>query len=218
MGSTTIQQPTPPTPPTQAQTAQDFANSLPIYYNAELQYNPLLAQQQVDLLNQYSPQIGQAELNAQNIMYPGQTQLTNTLTQQANDGIQSGVPQWMQDQYRSNVNAQLGTNVNSPIGADYMSRGLLQQQQDWKQYYQNMGLSISGKQPIYGATAPNSANYVAGNTPSNALNYASNTYGNYAGAYANMYGSNTSYANNNNNLMQKYIGAGLNGAGVLMGG
>jgi len=50
----------------------------------------------------------------------------------------------MQDQYRSDLLGQLGSNANSGIGADYVSRNLINQQQQYQQYYQNLGLSLPG--------------------------------------------------------------------------
>lgn len=96
-----------------------------------------------------------------------------------------GVPEWQRQQYRSDLNANLGTNVGSPIAADYMSRGLLQQQQDWQRYYQNLGLSITGRQPIYTANTPQTTNQTAGFTPQGVMSYNQQGYNTAAGLYAN---------------------------------
>jgi hypothetical protein len=126
----------------------------------------------------------------------------------------SQVPDWMKQQYQSNVNAQLGTNASSPIGADYMSRGLLQQQQDWKQYYQNLGLSVTGRQPLTQATGPNTSDYMSGFTPNSVMSSNNQNYG----TSANIFGTQQNAATAAQGQMMNLIGSGIGAGGSMMGG
>lgn len=200
-----------PTAPTTGQSVQDWANALPQIYQSQLQYAPLQAQQQVQLAQQYATPLAQAYQDAQKSLYPSTVALQENLANQAAQGMEQGVPDWMKAQYQSNVNAQLGTNANSPIGADYMSRGLLQQQQDWKQYYQNLGLSVTGRQPLTQATGPQTTDYMSSFTPGSVMTSNNQNYG----TSANIYGNQLQYNTAANQIMKDYIGMGLNAAGAI---
>ena len=203
-----------PTAPTTGQSVQDWANALPQIYKTQMEYAPLQAQQQVSLAQQYAGDYGKAVQAAQSGMYPKTTALQENLAGVATEGMSSQVPDWMQQAYRSNMSAQLGNNVNAPIGADYMSRGLLQQQQDWQRYYQNLGLSVTGRQPLTQAGTPQTSDYMSGFTPGSVMQSNNQNYGTQAGIYGNQLQYNT----NANAQMQKYIGMGMNMGGALASG
>jgi hypothetical protein len=186
---------------------QDWITNYPAMFAMQQQYAPQEAAQQVALAQQYAQPMGEAMKTAQEAMYPQETALSNQLNQQVQQGMGSQVPDWMQQQYRSDVNANLGTNVGSGIGADYVSRGLLQQQQDWQNYYRNLGLSITGRQPIATATTPNYSNYASQFTPNSVMGYNAQNYG----TSANIYGNQLSSSGGNFGG----LGAGL---GMLAGG
>jgi len=131
-------------------------------------------------------------------MYPNETALSNTLTAQAGQGMTAGLSDWERDLYRSEANANLGTNVGSPIGADYVGRNLLQATQQRQDYYRNMGMSIAGKQPVYQAQQPNTPNYTAGFTPNAVMGYNSQNYSPFASMYGNMYSANAGLQGNVN--------------------
>lgn len=208
MGSTKIEA---PSQPTTTSSVNDWANNLPTVYENQLKYDPLIAQQQVALAQQYAGPLGKAMQDAQSALYPETTALQENLAKQAREGITSDVPDWMKAQYKSNVNAQLGNNVNSPIGADYMSRGLLQQQQDWKQYYQNLGLSATGRQPLSQAQAPNQNNYTQGFTPGSVMQSNNQAYG----TAANIFGTQQNAATTSQGQWLNLIGSGLGAAGTV---
>jgi len=202
-----------PTAPTTGQSVQDWANALPQIYETQMKYAPLQAQQQVGLAQQYAAPMGQAMQAAQSAMYPKTTALQENLAGVAQEGMGSQVPDWMQQAYRSNMSAQLGNNVNAPIGADYMSRGLLQQQQDWQRYYQNLGLSVTGRQPLTQAGTPQTSDYMSGFTPGSVMQSNNQNYGTQAGIYGNQ----LSYNSNANGQMMNMIGAGIGAAGTMGG-
>jgi hypothetical protein len=127
--------------------------------------------------------------------------------------MQEGIPDWMKQQYLSEKNAQLGTNAGSPIGADSLSRGLLQQNEDWKRYYQNLGLSVAGMQPLTQGSAPTTSNYTSTFTPSSILSYNSSNYSPYASAYTSMYNTNAQLSQSN-----PWLSAGAGILGSTLGG
>ncbi|KYK25701.1 hypothetical protein AYK26_07735 [Euryarchaeota archaeon SM23-78] len=173
-GSETIVQSSQPSM-SSAEAIREWVSSLPQVYETQMQYAPQEAAQQVQLAQQYALPMGQAMQQAMTGMYPETTALQEQLAQQAQAGMQAGVPDWMREQYLSNVRAQLGEQVGAGIGADYISRGLLQLNQDWQDYYRNLGLSVSGRQPLAQPTMPAYSNYMQGYQPSNVLGY----YGGY---------------------------------------
>lgn len=217
MGSTNIESAPAPTAPSTGDAVREWVNSMPQVYQTQMQYAPLQAQQAVDLANQYAGQYGQALQKAQAGMYPVTSQLQEQLATQAQQGMSQDVPSWMQDQYRSNVNAQLGNNANSPIGADYMSRGLLQQQQDWKQYYNNLGLSAAGRQPLTQAGTPATSDYMSSFSPTANMGFMANTYGTSANIFGTQQNANNQQAAINGNMWGSLMGSGgqLGGSAMM---
>lgn len=181
-GGTEINYPSTPPQPSTADAINAWVKSLPEVYQAQLTYAPQEAAQQVALAQQYAEPLGQAYLKAQRAMYPEEYAMRDKLMTQVDENLNSGVPDWMIQQYKDNMNAQLGENALSGAGADYVSRGLMQQQQDWKNYYTNLGLSLTGSQPVYSAQTPQTSNYMSNFTPTSNMNYMANTYGTYAAA------------------------------------
>lgn len=181
-GGTTTQliQPTPPPQPSTAEGIKAYVDSLPALYEAQMKYAPLEAQQQLALAQQYALPLAQAYKSAQDSLYPHTSGLQEQLAKMASEGSTAQVPSWMKDQYHSDLNAQLGSNVNSGAGADYVSRGLMQQQQGYNQYYQNLGLSLAGRQPLANPSSPNYTNQLGNYTPGQGLQYSSQNYGTYA--------------------------------------
>lgn len=190
MGSTKIAAPTAPTPESEVNA---WVSALPKVYQAQMDYQLPMAQ---------------AQKSAMESLYPTTAGLQENLAGQATQGMQSGVPQYMQDQWQSNMNAQLGSNAGSPIGADYMSRGLMQQQQEWKNYYSQMAMSLAGRQPL----AQPSLDYMTGFTPNQVMGNMSNIYG----TQANVFATQQDRANSNAQLYQGYAKMGLNGIGSMM--
>jgi len=219
-GTTTIQQPSAPVAPSVTSSIQDYVQNYPALFALQQQYAPQEAAQQVQLAQQYAEPLGQAYKTAQEAMYPGETGITNALNQQVQEGMGSNVPDWQRQEYLSNLNANMGTNIGSPIGADYASLGLLQQKQDWQNYYRNLGLSITGRQPVYSATTPATSGSVTSQySPQGVMNYNASTYSPYASAYSSMYGTNANYSTQNNPLNKMNFGwSSKNGLSLGYGG
>jgi len=183
-GGTTTQiiQPTPPPAPSTAEAIQAYVQSLPALYEAQMKYAPLEAQQQVELAQQYAQPLAQAYQQAQETLYPGTSALQESLVSQAQQGMTAQVPQGMRDQYRSDLLAQLGTNASSGVGADYVSRNLINQQQQYNQYYQNLGLSLAGRQPLVNPSTPQTTSQLGSYSAGQGLQYSAGNYGTFAGA------------------------------------
>jgi len=218
MGSPAVETPTPPAAPTTAENMQDWISNYPAMFELQQKYAPLEAQQQVELAQQYAAPLGQAMYDAQKAMYPETSALQEKLAGQALTGMESGVPEWMKSQYLSDVNANLGTNVGSGVGADYVSRGLLQQQQDWQNYYRDLGLSTAGRQPLAQPSNPGYSNYASTFTPSSVAGANNQNYGNYSNAYSSMYGANAQLAGQSYSSMMNLMGSGIGAAGSVGGG
>lgn len=209
--STSIEAPQTPQPASSAEAIQAWADTLPQVYQTQLEYAPKQAQQQVEIAQQYALPLGQAYYEAQKAMYPETVALQEQLANQAAEGMNSEVPDWMRQEYLSNLNASLGTNVGAPIAADYTSRGLLEQKKGWQDYYRNLGLSVANRQPLTQATSPGYSDYMSNYTPSASMNYQAQTYAPYVSSYSNMYSTNAQQGN-------PYLSAGAGVLGSALGG
>ena len=182
----------PQQPSPQAE-AQAWASTLPEVYQAQAQYMPQQAQEQQSIMQQ---------------LYPQLAQLPESLATQANQGMQSGMPSWKTQQYQSDMNAQLGQNAGAPIGADYASRGLMQQQQNYKQYYQQMAQGLTGLQGV----ANPSLNYMQGYSPNSVMQGMNQAYG----TAGNIYGSQLGYNSQQNQNMMNLIGTAVTATGSML--
>ena len=216
-GGSDISTPTPPPQPTVGESMADWVKHMPQVYDLQMEYAPQQAAQQVALAQEYAAPLGQAYLQAQREMYPEQYAMSDMLSQQAMEGMQGQVPDWQKAQYQSDLRANLGTNIGSPISADYMSRAGLQQQQDYQNQWRNVGLSLAGKQPTFQAQAPQTSDYMSGFTPGGVMGYRAQTYSPYASAYSSMYGANAQVAASENAMMGDIIGGGLGMFGSILG-
>ena len=212
---TSIENPEPPAAPTATSSMTDYVNNYPRLFELMKQYAPQEAQMNVDLTQQYALPMAQALKSAQDAMYPNETALTNQLTQQVQQGMSGQLPEWARNQYLDTQKSLLGENALSGAGADYMSTGLNEQSKNWQDYYTNLGLSITGRQPVYNASQTGFSNQLGGYTPGGVANANNNAYGSYAGAYSNMYNTNATFATNMN---KQYTDWGKMAAGGASGG
>jgi hypothetical protein len=148
-------------------------------------------------------------------MYPETSAIQEQLASQSLSGMQSNVPDWMRSEYLSGVNANLGTNVGSGIGADYVSRGMMQQQQDWQNYYRDLGLSTAGRQPLAQPSNPGYSNYASTFTPSAVAGANNSNYGNYMNAYSSMYGANAQLSGQQGANTSSMISSGIGAVGTI---
>lgn len=194
MGSSGYQTPTPPTAPTATSSLQEYINLSPQLLATEKEYQPQYAQLQQQIQNQ---------------LYPQTSALQEQLAGQAQAGMTSALPDWMKQEYLNNMRAQLGENVKSTIGADVMSTGLMGLGQNWQQYYQNMALSLAGRQPLAQPQA-----LTSGFTPQSIMGMNTSNYG----TQANLYGNQLQNYWNQQNYSPPWANALGSMGGSLMGG
>jgi hypothetical protein len=176
--STSIYTPTPAPAPTTAQSMQDWVANNPAVLTEQMRTNQVQAENYMQLYNQYALPIAQADYNANAALYPETAKLQETMAGQAAEGMTATtMPDWMRKQYQSDMNANLGTNAGSPIGADYVSRGMQSQLFDQQKYYRDLGLSLAGRQPLTAAASPAGTDYTSSFTPQSVMNYTQQGYG-----------------------------------------
>jgi hypothetical protein len=216
-GSDTVEQPVQPTAQSYSSSISDYVNAYPQLFSLMQQYAPQEAQLNLDLLNQYGGQTLAAQKAAQEAAYPEQTAIRNTLMSQAQTGMNEQVPDYMRQQYRSDMNAALGNNAQSGIGADYMSRSMLDLQKGYNDYYRNLGLQLTSSQPTYTVQAPSYTNQLSQMTPNSALSYNQGLYNTQMGAYNNQYNTwANSSSSNLGGALGSVLGAGIGGAAAMM--
>ena len=214
-GTIQVQQPSPPSAPSTGASIEEWIRLMPQIYETESKYGPLQAQNELSLLQDYGLQFGQTAKEQQEALYPETAGLQENLAQQAREGMESGVPDWMKDEYLSEFRSNLGSNAGSPIGADFTSRGLLQLNKGWKDYYRDLGLSVSGRQPLASPMAPQTGQYSQNFTPQDVMGFNANTYNTYAGAYSNMYSANAGLAGQQSTNRSNLLGQGIGAVGML---
>lgn len=177
---TTVYNPSPAPQPTTAESIDAWVKSMPTVFAEQQRQAPLEAQQQIDLLSQYGLPLAQTAQSIDAQLYPETQKLQEGMAAQANEGMNATeMPDWMRKSYMSDMNANLGTNAGSPIGADYVSRGMQQQLFNQQKYYRDLGLSLAGRQPLInsGQAQPQTTNYASGFTPGSVMNYTQQGYG-----------------------------------------
>jgi len=180
-GGTEINYPATPPAPSTADAINAWVQSMPQVYQTQMQYAPQQAAQEVALAQQYALPMAQAYKTAQEAMYPTTTALQEGMAGQATAGMNAtSMPDWMKNQYQADINANLGSNVGSPMGADYTSRAMQKQLFEQQKYYRDLGLSLSGRQPLSQPQTPQTANYMQGFTPQSNMNYMASNYSQYA--------------------------------------
>ena len=218
MGSTKISQPSPPPQPSTADAVNAWVAAMPTVFAEQQRQAPLQAAQQVQLAQQYAPQLGAAAKAAQEALYPETAALQEQLAGQAGRGMEGGLTPEEEAYYRDILASNIGTNIGSPIGADYMSRNLLMARQQREDYFRNLGLSLAGRQPLATPSMPQTGQYAQNFTPGGVMNYMASTYAPYASAYSGMYNANAQMAMNRANMpfnIMKGVGSMAMGAGMM---
>lgn len=190
--STTVIQPSAPPQPSTAEAIDAWVKAMPTVYETQAKYAPMEAQQQYDLMAKYAQPLAQLEQQIQQGLNPETSKIQEQMASQANQGMNAtSMPDWMRKQYQSDFNAQLGSNASSPIGADYVSRGMQNQLFNQQKYYRDLGLSLAGRQPLISGATPAATNQMGSFTPQSALNYTSGNYSTFAQASRPLTGQKT---------------------------
>jgi len=186
----TVQQPAPA--PTTSEGIAEWVKNMPTVFAEQQRQAPLEAQQQLQLLQQYGLPLSQALQSIDQSLYPKTAGLQENLAGIATQGANATqMPDWMRQNYLNEYNSQLGTNAGSGMGAEYTSRNMQNQLFGQQQYYQNLGLSLAGRQPLTAPQAPQYTNYASTFTPTGVMNHQMagyNAYMPYWQNYANQQG------------------------------
>lgn len=212
---TIIEAPAPPPAPSYGGTIKDYVENYPQLIAQQQQYAPQLAQLDLQLQQQYGPQYAALEKQINEQLYPQTASLQENLASQALSGMNEPVPQELRQQYISDFNAGLGSNVNAPLGVSDRNVALLQLQKQWGDYYRNLGLSVAGRQPLAQGQQQQFANPNSG--LDSALGFAQQSYG------GQLQGYNSSLANRiiqpKSSLLNNAlgVGAGIGSLGLGLG-
>jgi hypothetical protein len=209
-GGDTIVQAPPPTPqPSTADAVKAWVDAMPQVYQAQLEYAPKEAAQQMQMLQQYALPLAMTAKTAQEALYPETSALQEQLAGQSSAGMEQGLTAREREQYGSDVRSLLGDNVASPIGADYYGRSMMDADIARKDYYRNLGLSLAGRQPLAQPSSPSYSNFMGSFTPQNSMSFMGQNYGNYLQASRPL-----GWYNNNQQNMQSFGGllGGIGGA------
>lgn len=189
MGKKDEPQPQPltsiPSPPSLSTSINDYIQNYPKIFDLEKQYGPQLAQMDYDLFKQYSPLYTQELANQQKQLNPITYGLQEQLAQIASDGMSGGIPSALKNSYLDQLRAEIGPNAGSGIGADYVSTGLLRLGEDYKNYYQNLGLSLLNRVPISSPANPNFKSTNSLFDPTSAIQNNLGGYGSYVSGLVN---------------------------------
>jgi len=217
MGSgskTQVIQPTPAAQPSTAEGIREYVKSLPALFQAQLDFAPKEAAQQVELAQQFAEPLGRAQLAAQEALFPGTTALQEQLVQQVNQGIADPFSAQEKQAIISDLNAQLGRNVGGGAGDVFTAKAFAGERFNRQQQFRNLGLSLAGRQPLAQPTNPNFTNQLGSFTPGQALGVQSANYGSFLGASRPLLGSKLSDFERNAGVISG-IGQGLAGLGSI---
>jgi len=136
--------------------------------------------QLAELQKQYAPQFAALDYGIQQQYQPQQLALGEQLAGQASEGMTQAAPDWYKQNVRDSLMSNFGRNaVYNPQGQEQFGLATSQANEDWRRYYQNMGMSISNKVPLTQNTMQTAQAY----NPATVMNMASNTFGTQAGMY-----------------------------------
>ena len=193
-GGSTAPAPTPPAPPSMGAQTRDAIEAqvemMPQMYETQLEYAPKFSQLEYDMYSQFMPEYTRQQEAMLEELYPDIKELRDQLSVEAKGYMQDGTPEWARKQYQSDLNSQLGYNAASPVAADYKSRAMLQQGEDWRRYGHNLSNILVNRMPVQGVSAFQSSQAPITMPGADALIGAqANMYGSNVGAQASMYGS-----------------------------
>ena len=189
-GETVIQQPQPVAAPTATASISEYIANQPRLFELQQQQAPLEAQQQLELLQEFGPQMGAAVKAGQEALAPETSAIQEELAATARERMQGGLSPEERAQFLSDFSGQLGTNIGSPIGALATSRSLMLASQQRQREGENLGLSLAGRQQLAQPQAPSVNNLSGSLTPGQVMNFNQGIYGTQGGmfgAQAGMY-------------------------------
>lgn len=217
--STKVKTETPqPAAPTTSGSISEYVQNFPQLMQLQQQYNPQLAAQDFALAQEYAPKYQELMRQTEAEAYPYTAGLQEQLAKRASEGIGGGLTPELEQSYRERLRSEIGPNVGSGIGADYVSRGLIDAEQQYQRYYDDLGLSLTGRLPLSQATNPQfrtTSNVLA---PQDVMSFNQGVYGTQGSIFSNLYNSQANLLSSRNQAMGQMIGGGLGIGGLLLGG
>lgn len=212
--STKVKTDTPPAPtaPTAASSIRDYVELAPQLLELQKQQNPQLAEMDYQLAQEYAPKYQQLMMDTEAQAYPYTAGLQEQLAKRASEGIGGELTPELEASYRNRLRAEIGPNAGSGIGADYVSRGLIDAEQQYQRYYDDLGLSLTGRLPLSQATNPSFRTSSSLLDPSSVMGFNQGVYGTQGSIFSNLYNTNVASAANARNQNMQLLG-GLIGAG-----
>jgi len=189
--TTQIIQPTPPPQPSTAEAIQEYVKSLPQIFQAQLEFAPKEAQQQLDIAQQFALPFAQIAKDAQSTLFPETTAIQEQLAQEARRTIEEGAPESFRNRFRDEFKANLGTNVGSPIGAEATARAVADLDEQFRANARNTALSLAGRQPLAQPQTPGFTNQLQQISPVDVLNFRSQNFNTFAQASRPLIGQNS---------------------------
>ena len=219
-------QPAPPPTPQAGTSITEFIENQPRLFELQQEQAPQEAQLQLELLQEFGPQLGAAARDAQRAVNPETSAIQEELAGTARARMRGeGISQAERDQFLSDFSGQLGTNAGSPIGAFDTSRNLMLMNQQRQREGENLGLSLAGRQPLAQPAAPQTNNISGSLTPGDILGFNSNNFGSQANIFGSQAGmwntqttANASMQNSKNAMFGNMVGGLFGGLGAAIGG
>ena len=108
---------------------------------------PRFNQAQYEAQQQYSTPMARNQRDMYAELYPEQAALSEKMSGIASQDMEGELTDLERQKYQSDINANMGTNVGSQIGAGAMAREMFGAGQSKKQGGLNLGLALSGRIP-----------------------------------------------------------------------
>lgn len=214
--STKVKTETPaPSAPTIAGSLADQKEFAKAQYELGLQYNPQLAAQDFALSQEYAPKYQQLMQQTEASAYPYTAGLQEQLAKRASEGIGGSLTDQMEQSYRDMLRSEIGPNVGSGIGADYVSRGMVDATQQYQRYYDDLGLSLTGRLPLSQAQNPQFRTAQQLADPNAIMGFNQGNYGTQASIFNNMYNAQATLRGTNNAAMAGLLGGGIAGGSKM---
>lgn len=205
-----------PQPQPAASSTQGLGEATREAFQAQLDYNPQIAAQDFSMAEMYAPKYEELLRGIEQDAYPYTAKLQEQLAQRASEGIGGSLTPQLEQSYRDRLRSEIGPNVGSGIGADYVSRGIVDAEQQYQSYYDNLGLSLTGRLPLSQAQNPQLRTADMLVSPSGQMGYNQGVYGIQGSIFSNLYNSQASLQASKNQAMGQMIGTGTSAGMMLM--
>lgn len=216
--STKVKTETPaPTAPTTTSSISEYIANYPKLMELQQQYNPQLAAQDFALSQEYAPKYQQLMQETEAAAYPYTAGLQEQLAKRASEGIGGSLTPELEAGYRDRLRSELGPNVGSGVGADYVSRGMIEANQQYQRYYDDLGLSLTGRLPLSQASNPQFRTTSSVLDPNSVMSFNQGVYGTQGSIFSNMYNQQANLQSSRNNMFGQMIGGGVGILGMMGG-